>query len=142
VPGFPEASAVTCDEVNAFVRSGFANSVSECVEVGPGWAVAKLIATDSMLRPGEIVMGPMVFSLCDTVLYFAVFTIGGIEPMALTSELSIRFMRPAKGRTFLARADLHHAGRRSMIGSMKVWAEDRPDAPIAVAQGTYVMPTK
>jgi acyl-coenzyme A thioesterase PaaI-like protein len=140
MPGIPTVAAVTPAEVNAFIAVGFTNSPTTCSEVGPGWAIAHLVATDAMLRPGEIILGPTIFSLCDTALYYAVFTLDGIKPMALTSELSIRFMRPAKGRSFFARADLDHAGRRSVIGTVRVWAEDHPNVMLATAQGTYVLP--
>ena len=64
----------------------------------------------------------------------------GIEPMTLTSELSIRFLRPARGRELRARADLHQVGRRSIVGSVVAWTDDVAK-PVAVAQGTYVRPT-
>jgi acyl-coenzyme A thioesterase PaaI-like protein len=63
--------------------------------------------------------------------------------MALTSELSIRYLRPARGVTLYARADIHHAGRRSVIGTIRCWMDDpHGNAPdVAVAQGTYVRPS-
>lgn len=141
MPGIPATSVVTVDEVNAFVDADFRNASGRCRAVGPGWAEVQLHADESMMRPGDIILGPTVFALADCALYYAVFTVVGIEPMALTSELSIRFMRPARGRDLLGRGELHHAGRRSVIGSVTVWTPDRPDAPVAVAQGTYVLPT-
>jgi len=39
-----------------------------------------------------------------------------------------------------ARAELHHAGKRSMIGTIVVWTDD-PSKLVAVAQGTYVRPS-
>ena len=91
------------------------------------------------LRPGGIVSGPTVFGVCDAALYFAAFTIIGLEPMALTSELSIRFLRPAFGEEVRARATIDHCGRRSVIGTITAWTTD-PAKPCAVAQGTYVRP--
>ena len=72
--------------------------------------------------------------------YVTFVAIGRIEPMALTSELSIRFLRPAQGERIWARADLATATRRSVVGSVSVWMDDRSDRPTAVAQGTYVLP--
>lgn len=141
MPGLPTESAVTADEINRFIDSDFSNSRSRCTAVGPGWAEVHLRADGSMMRPpGDIIQGPTVFSMADAALYYAVFTVVGIEPMALTSELSIRFLRPARGLDLMGRATLHHAGRRSVIGSVEMWTPDRPDAPVAVAQGTYVLP--
>ncbi|MCX6521508.1 MAG: PaaI family thioesterase [Actinobacteria bacterium] len=133
-------SLVTVDEINAFLERDFPGNGNRCEQVGERWATA-ILPTDAInLRPGGIISGPTVFGICDAALYYACFTAIGIEPMTLTSELSIRFMRPARGEVLRARADLHQVGRRSIIGSIVAWTDD-PAKPVAVAQGTYVRPT-
>jgi uncharacterized protein (TIGR00369 family) len=132
-------SLVTVDEVNEFLVREFSGSANRCEEVGERWATALLRPDEGTLRPGGIISGPTVFGVCDAALYYACFTALGIEPMTLTSELSIRFMRPARGIELRARADLHHVGRRSIIGNVIAWTDDR-SKPVAVAQGTYVRP--
>ena len=75
------------------------------------------------------------------MLWYLVFgAIGRIEPMALTSELSIRYLRPAQGEVLWARAMLESAGRRNVVGTVRVWVDDREDKPVSTAQGTYVLP--
>jgi uncharacterized protein (TIGR00369 family) len=133
-------SRVTTQQINDFLGSEFLSSGSRCEEVGERWATATLPTGSIALRPGGIISGPTIFALCDAALYYACFTAIGIEPMTLTSELSIRFMRPAKGDVIRARADLHHVGKRSIIGSIVAWT-DSVDRPVAVAQGTYVRPS-
>ena len=132
-------SLVTVDEVNEFLVREFSGSGNRCEQVGERWAVAVLRPDDSALRPGGIISGPTVFGVCDAALYYACFTAIGIEPMTLTSELSIRFLRPARGAELRARADLHHVGRRSIIGNVIAWTDELAK-PVAVAQGTYVRP--
>ncbi len=132
-------SLVTVDEINEFLVREFSGSGNRCEQVGERWAVALLRPDDSSLRPGGIISGPTVFGVCDAALYYACFTAIGIEPMTLTSELSIRFLRPARGVALRARADLHHVGRRSIIGNVIAWTDDLAK-PVAVAQGTYVRP--
>lgn len=132
-------SLVTVDEVNEFLVREFSGSGNRCEQVGERWAVAVLRPDDSTLRPGGIISGPTVFGVCDAALYYACFTAIGIEPMTLTSELSIRFLRPARGAELRARADLHHVGRRSIIGNVIAWTDELAK-PVAVAQGTYVRP--
>ena len=132
-------SGVTAAQINAFLNEQFAGVGNHCEAVGDRWALARMDTTSITLRPGGIISGPTVFSMCDGALYYACFTVLGIEPMALTSEMSIRFLRPARGPVLWARAQLHHAGRRSLIGSVIAWT-DNPDKPVAAAQGTYVAP--
>jgi uncharacterized protein (TIGR00369 family) len=132
-------NVVTPAQINEFVIAEFPASATRCEELGDGWAIAHLSIQPTALRPGDIISGATVFGLCDEALYYACFTAIGIEPMTLTSELSIRYLRPAKGLEIRARADLLDVGRRSIVGSMVAWT-DSADKPVAVAQGTYVRP--
>ncbi len=109
--------------------------------MGATFAVARRVVDESELRPGGFVSGPSQFGIADAALWYLVFgALGRVEPMALTSELSIRFLRPAQGTVLWARATLESAGRRSVVGSVHVWCDDRSDKPSATAQGTYALP--
>ena len=94
---------------------------------------------ETSIRPGGFISGPTQFSIADLALWYAVFGAVGLEAMALTSELSIRFVRPALGLFLQARADLHSVGARNIVGSVTIWTDDE-DKPTAVCQGTYVLP--
>ena len=110
--------------------SGFPGSGNECVDIGPGWALARLTPTEANIRPGGFISGPTQFALADGVLWYGVFAaIGRIEPMALTSELSIRYLRPCIGSTLWARATIDSAGRRNVVGTVKVWTDDNEAKP-------------
>ncbi|MBI2709601.1 MAG: PaaI family thioesterase [Actinobacteria bacterium] len=123
------------------VRTAFPGSSNACAEIGAGYAVATRPAMPGDLRPGGFVAGPVQFGIADAALWYCVFAaIGRVEPMALTSELSIRFVRPCVGEVLWARADVDAAGRRNVVGTVRVWVDDRSDEPTAVAQGTYVLP--
>ncbi len=131
----------TPDDVNRMVRTSFPGSTGECVEITPTSALARREAGSDVLRPGGFISGPVQFGLADAVLWYLVFgAIGRIEPMALTSELSIRYLRPAQGEVLWARAMLDSAGRRNVVGTVRVWVDDREDKPVSTAQGTYVLP--
>ena len=132
--------AITADEINAYLAEAFPISGQRCVEVGGRWAVAAITPDERSRRPGDIISGPTIFGLCDAVLWYALFGAVGLEPMALTSELSIRYLRPARGDTVFARAELHHVGKRSVIGSIRCWVDEAEDKTVAVAQGTYIRP--
>ena len=119
----------------------FPGTGNTCNELGDGTALASRAVDDTMLRPGGFVSGPTQFGLADAALWYMVFAaIGRIEPMAMTSELSIRYLRPAQGSMLWARADVASAGRRNVVGTVHVWCDDREHKPTAVAQGTYAMP--
>ena len=123
------------------IGSEFPGTENMCTEIGEGFAVASRLIVPDMLRPGGFVSGPSQFGLADAALWYVVFAaIGRIEPMALTSELSIRFLRPALGEVLWARATVETAGRRNVVGTVHVWCDDREHKPTATAQGTYVLP--
>ncbi len=135
----------TTAEVDACVADGFPGSWeagTRCTGIGPGWAEAERPARVGDIRPGGIISGPALFGLADAVLWFGCFAVIGIEPMALTSELSIRFLRPGRGEVVRARADMDHVGGRSLVGTVRVWVDDRRNETVAVAQGTYVRPRR
>ncbi len=123
------------------LRERFPGTANSCVEIGAGYAVAERPVDDTMIRPGGFISGPTQFALADAALWYVVFAaIGRIEPMALTSELSIRYLRPAQGSVLRARATLDSAGRRNVVGTVHVWCDDREHKPTATAQGTYALP--
>ncbi len=127
--------------VNAFVSEAFPGSRVKCTAIERTFATATLVTSHDDLRPGGFIAGPTQFALADAVLWYLVFgAIDRFEPMALTSELSIRFVRPAIGSVLYARADLAAAGRRNVVGSFTVWSGDNADRPSAIGQGTYALP--
>lgn len=124
------------------VSEAFPGSRARCTAIERSFATATLITSHEDLRPGGFIAGPTQFAIADAVLWYLVFgAIGRVEPMALTSELSIRFVRPAIGSVLNARADLAAAGRRNIVSSFTVWADDNAYRPSAVGQGTYALPT-
>jgi len=131
----------TVDAVNEMIEHLFPGSNNTCEGLGSDFAIAMREVADSELRPGAFISGPSQFGLADAALWYLVFgATGRIEPMALTSELSIRFLRPAQGRVLWARATLDVSGRRNVVGTVRVWCDDREHKPTATAQGTYVLP--
>lgn len=136
-----DSSSLDIDDINAMVSEQFPGTGNRCVEIGADFAVAAYDVQPSDIRPGGFVSGPCQFAIADSALWFLTFVaLGRIEPMALTSELSIRFLRPAQGERILCKATLEAASRRSVVGSAHVWCEGRAEKITAAAQGTYAIP--
>ena len=94
-------------------------------------------------RPGGFISGPDQFRLADGALWFLTFAaIGRLEEMTVTSELSIRFLRPAVGERLCTRAGLEARNRRSVVGSVWIWCDDETEKTVSTAQGTYSLPIR
>ena len=132
---------VTADAINEMLEAAWTGSGCTCLDVTATTALATMVPDRSMIRPGGFIAGPALFGIADAALWFLVFgAVDRIEPMALTSELSIRFLRPAAGGQLYARAVLNSAGSRRIVGSVTVWTDGNEQRPNAAAQGTYVLP--
>ena len=132
---------LTAEAINTVVRELYPGASSSCIELGTDYAVAGCDVDPRMVRPGGFVSGPTQFAIVDAALWYVTFVaLGRIEPMAMTSELSLRFLRPAQGSRMYCRATLEAVSRRSVVATAHVWCDDRTDKITATAQGTYAIP--
>lgn len=134
---------LTPHEVNAFIAEAFPSAARgglRCEALGEGTATARWSFDERELRPGDYISGPRIFGLADSALWFATFTVIGIEAMAVTSEMSVRFLRPAQNGDLLARAVINSASARRLVGTIELWVDGAPDRLVAVAQGAYARP--
>ena len=133
----------TIEELNDFLHEQFPATFRDgmrCESVGDGEAVVRWPYDKDELRPGGYIPGPTQFALADLALWFAVFTAIGVEPMAVTSDLAITFLRPAVGGDLLARAKLRRVGSTRIYGEIDVWVDGQEDRPSAHATGHYSNP--
>ncbi len=138
---WPPAEGVTPETVNAFADEQWpANpNPAVCVEISGRHCVIEMPVQSQNIRPGGFISGPTQFAAADLALWYACFGAIGLEAMALTSELSIRFLRPAPGLRLKARAELNSIGSRRLAGTVTIWTDD-PQRPVSLAQGTYMAP--
>jgi uncharacterized protein (TIGR00369 family) len=127
--------------VNAFLAEQYPDAYASgyrCVEIGEGRVLARWPLDASTLRPGGLVSGPTQFGLADLALWFLTFTVLGLAPMAVTSDLSITFLRPAAAGDLLAEATLLRAGKTRITGTVRLWIDGAPDKPVSHVLGSYV----
>ncbi len=133
--------ALTPGEINETVAELYPGTRNRCLDIGSDFAVVAVDIEETDIRPGGFISGPTQFALADCALWFLAFgALDRIEPMALTSELSIRFLRPAQGDRLICRADLESRSRRSVVGTCHTWVDGASDRITSTAQGTYAIP--
>ena len=131
----------TPEAINDFFAAQFPSAYAaghRCETSGPGLVVARWPYDPTTLRPGGFISGPTQFALADLAFWFLTFTVLGLAPMAVTSELYITFLRPAVGGDLLARAELLRAGKGKINGSVRLWVDGAPDKPVSHVVGSYV----
>jgi len=96
---------------------------------------------DDYIRPGGTISGPTMMELADFAMYVAVFSVAGPQPLAVTTNLNINFLRkPGKG-DLIAEARLMKVGKRLVVGEVAIYSEGE-DEPVAHVTSTYSVPQK
>ncbi len=134
-------SKMTAEEANTFLKGAFDTNAarSEVTLMEEGRAVMRLVADTSHLRPGGYISGPTQMSLVDSAAYMAVMTKTGHEPMTVTSNLSINFLRPCIGDVVVADARILKIGQALAVMEVDVRIEGA-DKPSSHAVVTYAIP--
>jgi acyl-coenzyme A thioesterase PaaI-like protein len=130
----------TKEEVAAFMAAEFPQSKCVLRELGDdGATVSHEIGPDE-LRPGGTVAGPVLMAVADVALYVAILDRIGIVPLAVTTSLTINFMRkPSSTKPIVGVCKLMKVGRTLAIGEVWLYSEGTPE-PVAHAVGTYSIP--
>ena len=95
---------------------------------------------EAALRPGGYISGPTLFTVADLAGWVMTFLRDGIEPMAVTWDLHITFLRPAIGGDVIANTKVLKQGRSLVYGEVTMHVDGEPDKPVAHATVTYVRP--
>ncbi len=109
--------------------------------VGPMSATVRLTYHPDHLRPGGTISGPAMFTLCDLALYVAILHEIGRVKLAVTTSVSINFLRKPEPRDLIGRAKLMKLGKRLAVGEVALFSEGS-DEMVAHATGTYSIPAK
>ena len=133
-------SKVSVAEANAFLREAFTGLSSNIVvELEEGRALLRMDTGRDQQRPGGYISGPTQMAIADNSAYMAVFSKLGITPMAVTSNLTMNFLRPCIGDGVEAEASLMKMGRSLAVidVDIRVAGTDRTCSHAVV---TYSLP--
>ncbi|MCU0733347.1 MAG: PaaI family thioesterase [Hyphomonas sp.] len=133
----------TVEEANAFMDAAFKGRgrQNQVILMEEGRAVIRLEADETHLRPGGYISGPTQMSLADSVAYMAIMTITGLEPMTVTSNLNINFLRPCIGPAVVADGRVMKIGQALAVIEVDIRIEGA-DKPASHAIVTYALPRK
>lgn len=95
-----------------------------------------------MLRPGNSIGGPALFTAADIVMYVLVMAHIGPELMAVTSDLTMHFLARGKPGDLIAQGRLLKLGRRLAVMDCEIFSAAEPQTLIAHVSGSYALPVK
>jgi acyl-coenzyme A thioesterase PaaI-like protein len=130
----------TKGEIAGFLGSAFPDRGFVVEAVGNASATLSYPVRSDDLRPGGTVSGPVLMAVADVALYVAILGEIGIVPLAVTTSLTINFLRkPSPDKRIVGVCKLLKVGKALAVGEVALYSEGT-DAPVAHAVGTYSIP--
>ncbi len=138
----PPKDTLTKDALERVIREGvpLVGDMGVTVEaLEPGLIRLRLPYRADFVRPGGTVTGPVLFALADVALWGAVLSLIGQVELAVTTSMTINFLRRPTLRAIEAEARILKLGKRLAYGEITLWSEGEEE-PVAHVTGTYSIP--
>ncbi len=129
-------------ELSSYLDEVFPQVVNRyrIVDLQQGYARVNQNITQENLRPGGTVSGPTIFSLVDIGMYILLLAHIGKEPLAVTTNCSIDFLKkPTMDEELFADCNLLKLGKTLVVGEVLVKSSDK-EALLARSSITYYRP--
>jgi uncharacterized protein (TIGR00369 family) len=109
------------------------------MRIAHGTAQLRYAFRPRSLRPGGTIAGTAMMTLADATMYVAVLASIGWVPLAVTTNLSINFLKKPGPRALQADCRLLKLGKRLAVGEISIRSEG-DDELAAHATSTYSIP--
>jgi uncharacterized protein (TIGR00369 family) len=105
----------------------------------PGSVTIRVPYRDEFIRPGGTISGPVMMAVADFAMYGVVLSLIGRVDLAVTTNLSINFLRRPTPGDVVARARILKLGKRLAVGEVLLHAGEAEDL-VAHVTSTYSIP--
>ncbi len=129
-------------ELSSYLDEVFPQVVNRyrIIDLQQGYARVIQNVTSENLRPGGTVSGPTIFSLVDIGMYILLLAHIGKEPLAVTTNCSIDFLKkPTMDEELFADCNLLKLGKTLVVGEVLVKSSGKK-ALLARSSITYYRP--
>lgn len=135
---------MTIEEVHRFMETDFPQihtdgRVFSITEIAPGRVTVRFDPSDRHLRPGGTVSGPALFTLADVAAYAAVLAHIGPVALAVTTSLTINFLRLPQPEPLTCSCRILKLGKRLAVLDASIFQDDTEEL-VAHATATYSIP--
>lgn len=139
-------TAMTVEDLERFLAAEFPQvfnpgSGLAIEQVWPGGARVRQRFKPEFIRPGGTVSGPTMMALADFAMYVGVLAAIGPVPLAVTTNLSINFLRKPGQTDLTAECRMLKVGKRLAVGEVII-RSDGVEAPVAHVTSTYSIPAR
>ena len=108
-------------------------------EVWHGGGRVRKVFHRHSLRPGGTIAGTTMMALADFTPYVAILATIGWVPLAVTTNLSINFLKKPAAKDLVAEARLIKLGKRLAVAEVQIRSEGDDDL-VAHSTSTYSIP--
>ncbi len=112
----------------------------EATEITARGATVHLDVRPEFLRHGGTVSGPIVMAIADVAMYAAIMGAVPHGERAVTSDMTMHFMRRPQGEKLTGEARILRKGKRSIVCAVDVFVEGQGESVCHVV-GTYALPS-
>src|SRR6202158_3361978 len=137
-----QPARISIAEFDAILRESLPMMVAwgvETLALEHGRAELRLAGRAEFLRPGGTVGGPVLMGLAAVALYAALLGAIGPVPLAVTSNLTINFLRRPGPGAIRAEAQILKLGRRLAVGEVQLFSGEEPEM-VAHVVSSYAIP--
>ncbi len=113
----------------------------ELEEITDSGVLMRAHYSEQFLRPGGTISGPIMMALADAAMYALVLSRIGPVELAVTTNLSINFLRKPLPGDVLAEARMLKLGKRLAVGEVSLYSDGKINSdPVAHVTATYSIP--
>jgi uncharacterized protein (TIGR00369 family) len=136
--------ALTLAELDTFLGAEFPQAFNgtsglSVEDVWYGGARLRQAYREAFIRPGGTISGPTMMAVADVAMYLAVISAIGPVPLAVTTSLTINFLRRPAPADLVAEAGLMKLGKRLAVGQVEIRSAGEAEM-VAHATSTYSIP--
>jgi uncharacterized protein (TIGR00369 family) len=128
-------------EVETLIQNGFSakHKLFDIEDARPGFIRTRVPYSERMLRPGNVLSGPALFTAADTAMYALVLMHLGPTMMAVTTSMNINFLAKAKPGDIIGEGRLLKLGRKLAVMEIALYSSAEPQTMVAHATGSYTL---
>ncbi len=118
------------------------NSGLSILKVWHGGCLMRRDFKPGSLRPGGTISGPVLMAFADVAMYVAVLASIGWQPLSVTTNLAINFLKKPEPGPLEAECRLLKLGKRLAVGDVSIRQPGVAAALVAHATSTYSIPPR